>query len=84
MKNYEDEAFDEPGKAIEHVHPEKGVQIETAPGSGVFKDWEQPQVTIDRAKLEQVLEALQEVYWSSRGAKHDEAIATIKEALEDV
>lgn len=36
---------------------------------------------IERVKLEQALEALKEVYWSSRGAKHDEAIATIKEAL---
>ena len=31
--------------------------------------------------LKLALEALQEVYWSSRSAKHDEAITALREAL---
>jgi len=32
--------------------------------------------------MKQALEALQEVYWSSRSAKHDEAITSLRQAIE--
>lgn len=70
MKDYEDEAFDELEKA-----QQRKVATGVTDGS---------KVTIDRAKLEQVLEALEEP--KEHFAKHRrlEAIIAIKEALEGV
>ena len=39
-----------------------------------------PKVSVNEA-MKLALEALQEVYWSSRSAKHDEAITALREAL---
>jgi RNA-splicing ligase RtcB len=80
MKDYEDEAFDELEKA-----QQRKVATGVTDGS---------KVTIDRAKLEQVLEALEELnntntYWwqhvdEQTLKKTEKAIITLKEALEDV
>ena len=39
------------------------------------------EVDMSKEAMKLALEALQEVYWSSRSAKHDEAITAIKQAL---
>jgi RNA-splicing ligase RtcB len=80
MKDYEDEAFDELEKA-----QQRKVAHGVTDGS---------KVTIDRAKLEQVLEALEELfdtngYWwqevdEQTLKKIEHSITAIKEALEDV
>jgi hypothetical protein len=74
MKNYEDEAFDELEKKLQ-----KQVATGVTDGS---------KVTIDRAKLEQVLEALEELpalsWIPEKERQVFEAITAIKEALEDV
>ena len=81
MKDYEDEAFDELEKA-----QQRKVATGVTDGS---------KVTIDRAKLEQVLEALETCYAGDYSTGHvidpsfdedavKEAITAIKEALEDV
>ena len=67
MKDYEDEAFDELEKA-----QQRKVATGVTDGS---------KVTIDRAKLEQVLEALEDPISFAKGKK---AITALKEALEDV
>ena len=67
MKDYEDEAFDELEKA-----QQRKVAHGVTDGSKVM---------IDRAKLEQVLEALEDPISFAKGKK---AITAIKEALEDV
>lgn len=67
MKDYEDEAFDELEKAQQR-------KVATGVTDG-------RKVTIDRAKLEQVLEALEDPISFAKGKK---AITAIKEALEDV
>ena len=71
MKDYEDEAFDELEKA-----QQRKVATGVTDGS---------KVTIDRAKLKQVFEALErmgQLYPPT--TKSREAITAIKEALEDV
>jgi len=70
MKDYEDEAFDELEKA-----QQRKVATGVTDGS---------KVTIDRAKLQQVLEALEIHAYVYNGEKSWKAITAIKEALEDV
>ena len=77
MKDYEDEAFDELEKSLQ-----RKIATGVTDGSGV---------TIDRAKLEQVLEALEgyesciDGYYAGVVCPQiDKAITAIKEALEDV
>jgi hypothetical protein len=69
MKTYEDEAFDELEKA-----QQRKVATGVTDGS---------KVTIDRAKLEQVLEALLNPWEAGPNGVAD-AIITLKEALGDV
>ena len=72
MKDYEDEAFDELEKAQQR-------KIATGVTDG-------SKVTIDRAKLKQVLNALEKNtrYLPADFDYHFDAITAIKEALEDV
>ena len=72
MKDYEDEAFDELEKA-----QQRKVATGVTDGS---------KVTIDRAKLKQVLNALEKNtrYLPADFDYHFDAVDIIKEALEDV
>lgn len=76
MKDYEDEAFDELEKSLQ-----RKVAHGVTDGS---------KVTIDRDKLEQVLEALYgfipylPLDDDAQCGRYDKAITTLKEALEDV